>query len=282
MVKRFLREPLVHFVFFGFVIFALYALLNDRAFSSKPRIEIDAARIEQLSGLFMRTWARRPTPAELKGLVDDYVKGEIYYREAKALGLDTNDTVVRQRMRLKMDMLNDVAVDRLTPTDGELSAYLAAHADMFRTEPAVAFDQVYFSPDKRGDKLAADAGEQLQALRSGAAAVFADLGDATQLPASLKLTPRSGVARDFGDRFAAAIMDLPVGVWSGPVPSGYGMHLVRVNASDSGRAPVLADVREQVVREWKGEKRKEFEDRRLAEFAAHYDVVVARDPGPEQ
>jgi PPIC-type PPIASE domain len=210
------------------------------------------------------------------------VKEEIYYREAKALGLDANDTVVRQRMRLKMDMLNDVAVDRLSPTDDELSAYLAAHAEMFRTEPAAAFDQVYFSPDKRGDALAADAAEQLQALQAGAAADFAALGDATQLPASLKLTPRSGIARDFGDQFAAAIMDLPVGVWSGPVPSGYGIHLVRVDARDAGRAPALADVRDQVVSEWKSEKRKEFEDRRLAEFATHYDVVVARDPGPGQ
>ena len=211
LLGRLIREPLVHFFGLALLIFAAYGLLNQHAFSAKPRIEVDSARIEQISGLFQRTWKRQPTPDELNSLIADYVNGEIYYREAQRMGLDTDDAVVRQRMRLKMDLMLDVAVDQLQPTDKDLAEYLAAHADEFRTEPAIAFEQVFLRPDLHPGTLDKDAASLLDQLQKGQVTDVTAAGDATQLPETTPLTLVSRIARDFGEDFAAALAGLPVG-----------------------------------------------------------------------
>lgn len=274
MLKRLVGEPLVHFVAIALIIFAVYSLMNEKGLSPRPRIEVNAAKIEQLAGLFARSWQRPPTAEELKGLIDDYLDEEIYYREAKALGLDSDDTVIRRRLRLKMELLNDAAVDQLSPTDAELNAYLAAHAADYRVEPAAAFEQVFLSPDKHGAALAADASALLDALRKGSVSDPATAGDSTLLPQKVNLTSQALIGRDFGDEFAAAVVELSVNIWSGPVQSAYGVHLVRVTDKTARRAPPLSDVRDAVLRDWKSAKGKEIAARRLAQFAKHYDIVV--------
>jgi hypothetical protein len=280
LLGRLIREPLVHFFGLALLIFAAYGLLNQHAFSSKPRIEVDSARIEQITGLFQRTWKRPPTPDELKNLVADYVNGEIYYREAKRMGLDSDDAVVRQRMRLKMDMMVDVAVDQLQPTDKELADYLAAHADAFRTEPSLAFEQVFLRPDLHPGTLDTDAARLLDQLQKGQVTDVSAAGDATQLPEATPMTLASRIARDFGDDFAAALASLPVGTWSGPVTSGYGLHLVKVTDRKDGAVPPLAEVRDAVAREWKNDRRKELEARRLADYVKRYDIVIDSPAAP--
>lgn len=274
LLGRLIREPLVHFFGLALLIFAAYGLLNQHAFSSRPRIEVDGARIEQITGLFQRTWKRQPTPEELTNLIADYVNGEIYYREAKRMGLDTDDAVVRQRMRLKMDMMIDVAVDQLQPTDQELTDYLGSHAAAFHTEPSLAFEQVFLRPDLHPGTLDTDAASLLDQLQKGQVTDTAAAGDATQLPETTPLTPASRIARDFGDDFAAALAGLPVATWSGPVKSGYGLHLVKVTDREDGAVPPLAEVRDAVSREWKNDRRKDLEARRLADYMKRYDIVI--------
>jgi hypothetical protein len=282
LLGRLIREPLVHFFGLALLIFAAYGLLNQHAFSSKPRIEVDSARIEQITGLFQRTWKRPPTADERKNLIADYVTGEVYYREAQRMGLDTDDAVVRQRMRLKMDMMVDVAVDQLQPTDKDLATYRASHADEFRTEPSLAFEQVFLRPDLHPGSLDKDAAILLEQLQKGEATDMATAGDVTQLPEVTPLTPASRIARDYGDDFAAAVARLPGGTWSGPVKSGYGIHLVKVTNREDGAAPPLAEVREAVAREWKNDRRKDLEARRLADYMKRYEIVIdsAAVPAP--
>ena len=274
LLGRLIREPLVHFFGLALLIFAAYGVLNQHAFSSKPRIEVDSARIEQITGLFERTWKRPPTADELKNLIADYVNGEIYYREAQRMGLDTDDAVVRQRMRLKMDMMLDVAVDQLQPTDQELTDYLAAHAAAFRTEPALAFEQVLLRPDLHPSTLDKDVASLLDQLRKGSITDISTAGDPTQLPLSTPLTLSSRIARDFGDDFAAALAGLPVGRWSGPVTSGYGLHLVKVTDHADGVVPPLAEVRDAVAREWKNDRRNQLEAQRLTDYMTRYEIVI--------
>lgn len=73
---------------------------------SPSRIVVSQARIAQLSGLFQKAWQRPPTAEELKGLVDAFVKEETYYREAIALGLDQDDTVIRRRLQQKLQFIS--------------------------------------------------------------------------------------------------------------------------------------------------------------------------------
>ena len=156
-MKKVLREPLVHFLALALAIFIVYGALNRSDRVTPDRIVVTQARIEQIATLFARTWQRPPSPSELKGLIDDYVKDEVYYREALKLGLEADDTVIRRRLRQKMEFLSDAASETLNPTEAELAEYLNAHADKFAVEHAVAFRQIYFNPERRGDKASDDA-----------------------------------------------------------------------------------------------------------------------------
>lgn len=276
MFRRILREPLLHFAALSLLLFLTYSMLSGRHQSSREQIVVSDARIEQLAGLFAKTWQRAPTPEELKALVDDYVAGEIYYREARRLGLDADDAVIRQRLRLKMELLNDLEIDQLSPTDGELASFLTANPDKFAIDQELAFEQVLLSPGQRGEALESDTSKLLSDLRAGSVDP-AIAGDATLLPPTLPLTPLDLIGRDFGDDFAELIKDLPANEWSGPVKSGYGLHLVRILEKRQGRTPSLDEARETVIREWKAVRREELRRERLAELARQYDVVISGD-----
>jgi len=277
LFQRLVREPFLHFTVLAILIFAGYFLITGSAPSNRESIVVTGARIEQLAGLFAKTWQREPTPTEMKALVDDYVAAEIYYREARKLGLDTDDAVIRQRLRLKMELLDDVSVDQLSPADGELEAFLAANAGKFEIDPQLAFEHVMLSPSKRGPSLEADTTRLLAELRGGGADP-AVVGDASLLPPSLPLTDLTLIGREFGDAFSSGIAALPVGEWSGPVNSAYGVHIVRVTDRRPGKSPAIAEVRDDVVRDWKAQKREAARRDRLATLSAQYDIVIEADP----
>lgn len=278
MLKRILREPLVHFLALALVIFIVYEALDKSGEAEPGRIVVTRAKIEQISGLFAKTWQRPPTISELKGLIDDYVREEVYFREALVLGLDKDDTVIRRRLRQKMEFLSDAEIAALSPTDAELEQYLEANPAKFTIDPAMAFHQIYLSPERRGDKVGQDATTILGALQSNPSLDPASLGDTTLLPSELELTSKSSISQTFGREFAEAIFLMTPGQWAGPVKSGFGLHLVRVGEMTLGRLPKLAEVRNAVVREWTDEKRKALSDQRFAELVKRYVVTIESEP----
>jgi hypothetical protein len=279
-MRRLLKEPLVHFVALALAIFAIYGLLNRGGAAAPDQIVVTAPRIAQMATIFAKTWQRPPTADELKGLIDDYVKEEIYYREALTLGLDKDDAVIRRRLRLKMEFLSDAAVDALTPTDAELEAYLKAHPSDYAFEPMLAFQQVFFNAESRGDKTQQDAAATLEALRTRPDVGSATLGDASLLPADLPLTAKTAIAQTFGPEFADALAKAEVGRWTGPIRSSYGLHLVRISERKAERTPALSEVRDAVARDWAEAGRKDLEDRRLADLLKRYRVTIESPAAP--
>jgi len=277
---RLLREPLLHFVLLGALIFAVFAARGERGRSRPDRIVVGAGQIEHLADGFARTWQRPPTSAELDGLVDDYVREEIYYREAMVLGLERDDTVVRRRLRQKMEFLVEDATAGPPPSDADLEAYLSAHPDSFRVEPELTLRQVYVSRDRRGRGAEYDARALLARLTAAGPDVAIDqLGDPLMLPDELTGASRGEVARVLGDDFAAALADLPIGRWTGPVESGFGLHLVLLRARTAERMPALDEVRDAVAREVQAANRKQMVERAYAALRARYEVVVERPTG---
>ncbi len=274
MVKRLVKEPLLHFLLLALVIFAAYGVLGRWQTDKPDSIVVSAVKIEQLAAIFARTWQRPPTDAELKGLIDDFVKEEIYVREATALGLDNDDTVIRRRLRLKMEFMNDAGADALVPSDADLDGYLKAHPDEFKVEPMMAFQQVFLNPDQHGSRIDRNAAAILTALRATPAPDAATLGDGTLLPHELPLTGKSSISQIFGLEFAEALDEAAVGEWTGPVASGFGLHIVRVSERKAGRHPALNEVRDAVAREWANAKRKEHEDARINELLKRYHVTI--------
>ena len=165
-MRAWLREPLLHFLVIGAAIFFLYRVVSGE--EEGPReIVVTEAQIESLAEGFARTWMRPPTAEEIRGLVDDYVREEVYYREAMALGLDRDDTVIRRRLRQKMEFVSDDIAAVKEPTDAELQAYLEANTPAFVDPPTFTFEQLYFSSDRRGEAALADAQRVLAQLNAG-------------------------------------------------------------------------------------------------------------------
>jgi len=271
MITRVIREPLLHFLVLAALIFAAYGLLSGRH-AVEDGIVVSRARIEQLSAIFERTWQRPPTPQELKGLIDSYVREEIYVREALRLGIDKDDTVIRRRLQMKMEFLDGSEADARQASNADLQSYLDTHADQFREPPRIAFEQVYIDVQKRGPHAQNDAAALLGALRKDAS--FSTGGDPTLLPPAMPLSDRQEIAGLFGDDFAAAISALPVGEWQGPVASAFGLNLVRITDKVPGRQPALSDIRPQVEREWRNSLKEDLARQRLDELLKRYPVSI--------
>ena len=288
LLGKLVREPLVHFLVLGGLLFAWFEWKGGGSGPGSTRIAITPGLVEHLASGFSRTWQRSPTDTELKGLVDDHVKEEIAVREATSMGLDRGDAIVRRRLRQKMEFLVEDAVDAAPPTDAELEAWLERHPEVFRAEPQVGLRQVYVNAGRRGASSVAEAQRLLERLQAdGPQARIDTLGDASMLPRELPLGPLPEVARAFGTGFATRVAAMEPGRWSGPVESPYGLHLVLVTGRVAPAPPALADVRPLVERELVAERRRAQLQALYERLLARYTVTVemakgeaARKPGP--
>jgi hypothetical protein len=269
------REPLVHFLLLGTALFGVFALLGDRGSERAGHIVVTPGHLEHLMVGFTRTWQRPPTAQELAGLIDDYIREEVLYREAVAMGLDRDDTIVRRRLRQKLEFLTEETAEMAAPSDEEFQTFLQQHLDTFRVEPRLAFRHVYLSRDRRGDAASAEARQLLMQLTRGDAAMDTTaLGDPFLLPPEFALVSRSEIVRLFGDAFATQLQHLELGRWTGPIESAYGLHLVCVLERVDGRIPALAEVREAVQHEWLAARRKAVNEQFYQRLRARYTVVV--------
>jgi hypothetical protein len=276
-MKRLLNEPLVHFLLLGAALFVVFGFAGKRTDGAPGKIVVTEGQTASLEFGFTRTWQRPPTPEELEGLIQDRVREEVYCREAMALGLDKDDTIIRRRLRQKMEFISDDLVAQIEPTDAELSAYLRAHPDSFRVEPRYTFSQIYLSPEKHGTDLARDAERLLARLaRAGAEADASRLGDPFLLEHTFDAVPAGEVAKQFGDKFASTLGELAIGRWQGPVESGYGVHLVFIGARTDGGVPELAMVRSAVHREWANGRRLEANETFYQGLLKKYSVTIER------
>jgi hypothetical protein len=273
---RIWREPFLHFTLLGVLIFAADAWLRDRSDAAgSGEIVVTAGRIENLSAVFARTWQRPPTAEELRGLVDSYVLDEAMFREGVALGVDQDDAVIRRRVRQKMEFFVDEIAGSGEASDEELEAWLAENAQTYVVPAQFTFQQVYLNPDSHGEALAATAESLLEQLRAAETGVdAAALGDRSLLDSTYTDFRADMVARSFGQVFVDQLAELPTGEWSGPVQSGYGFHLVYVDSVTPARAPVLAEVRGPVERDWRRTQREAATDLFYQQTVERYDVTI--------
>lgn len=284
-VKRWLREPLLHFLVLGAALFAAYAWVLPRSsgVESSKRIDLSLDELAQLAVVFQSQWRRPPTPEELQRLVEEKVREEVLYREALALGLDRDDTIVKRRMAQKMQFLAEDVAAAHEPTTTELRAWYAQREREFALPPRVGFRHAYFSPDRRGARARADAEEALAKL--------AGQPEDTPLAASLSdrfmfqeyygdRTPEQ-VAKEFGPPFALAVAKLAPGSWQGPVESGYGWHLVFVDSVVPGRLPAFEEIEPNVKSAWLAEQKHEAWRKAYDEMRAKYTVTLPAPPADE-
>jgi len=272
-LKALWKEPLVHFLLIGIVLFTVFELRREEGSAAPNRILVDTGQVEQLVARFKRTRLRPPTDIELAALIEGHIREEVYYRQALDMGLDQDDAVMRQRMRQKLEFLLEDLSDQSAPGDEQLIQFMQRHPEKFREEPRLSFTQVFLNPDKHQD-LAADAMRLLTLLNNGAP--HETEGDRTLLGQEYLLATQHEITRVFGDSFAQQIVVLEPGGWTGPLYSAYGGHLVRVSAKQEERFPVLAEIRKQVERDYMAERRQELRDITYRKLREGYEILIEK------
>lgn len=268
---RWLREPLVHFVLLGAVLFAGIEMFGPRQAggADEATIVVSEDDLRRIAQVWAAQNGRAPTPEEFDALVRDEVREEVLSRQAVALGLDKGDPIIRRRLAQKMDFLAADVAALQDPGEAELRAWYAAQGERFAEAPRISFHHLYFSADRGG------------AARDDAAAALARVSDGGAPGADpfmfrdfyVERTPEQ-VTREFGAAFAEALFKLRPGGWSGPVQSGYGWHLVEVDALLPGRVPAFEEVAPEVREAWLRDRQRELSENAYAVMLARYRVEV--------
>ncbi|MCB2088771.1 MAG: peptidylprolyl isomerase [Sphingomonadaceae bacterium] len=247
--RAWLRDPLTHFLLAGFLVFAFFQLRGEPVDPASRTIEVTREQQAQLAVQWEQTMQRPPTDAELDLLTEQWIREEVLYREALRLGLDVDDAVIRRRLVQKMDFIAASQAETAVASDADLEAWLKAHPERFSSDPRYTLDQLWFEQESSAQAALAQ-------LRGGAD--WKQLGERISLPPSLADTNRIALAGQFGQDFAKRLDALEPGTqWQGPVPSGFGYHLVRLTSRSAGKVPPLAEIREAVAADWRANTGKE-------------------------
>ncbi len=273
-MKKLLKEPLLHFLLLGAALFALNGW-RARAKPAEPaeaRIEVTAAVIERLRAASERQFGKAPDAEDLRGLVMAHIREEVFCREALALGLDRDDTIVRRRLAQKMEFLMGDITGASEPADAVVREFFEKNAARYAKSGRITFRHVYFSKEKRGASAEAAVAEALAALTRGAN--DETMGDPFLHGFEFAQREQDDVVAAFGSDFAKELVAQPTGEWRGPVASSYGLHLVRVDGRTEPRAVKFEEVRETVLRDFHDERRRAANREVFDKLRERYQVTV--------
>ncbi len=267
-LRRFVREPLVHFLVLGSVVFAFH-----HAFAKPPARTIEVTRevTAALRADHVRRTGATPTPEEERALVDRWIDDEVRVREAQALGLDQGDVIVRRRLAQKLDFVLEGDGEAAEPTDAELRAWQAAHPSEFPRAPKLTVQHVFVDRARHPADADAVAAHIADELAHGADP--ATLGDPFLRGGSFTDRTEGELANVLGEAPAHAAANAPLDRWSAPIPASAGLHLVRVTArreDDALDPAVRAELRAAVL----DSRRVDAEKRALADRRRGYDVRI--------
>ncbi len=275
---RIMREPLLHFLVLGALLFGLYFWVNGASVASaNPKhIEVSPAVIESLQATWKLQWGRKPTEQQLEKLVDNYVHDEVLYQEALALGLDDKDIIVRRRLIQKMQFLVEDVAGIQEPSDEELQSYLDQNADRYTIPGRFSFQQVYFSQELHGDSTDADAENLLTQLQTEPNPVQPK-GDRSMLPTIYTLASAKTLNNTFGGTLAQEMAGVTQKGWQGPFHSAYGSHLVNVTQIEPGHPATLVEVRKNVRLDYLRKQKQKQDELFYEKLRDRYTVSINRD-----
>ena len=280
-LTRLFREPLVQFLLIGAAIYGAFALFASPEDDYRDNvIHVDSARIDGMITEWEARWQRPPTRQEIDGLIQQYIKEDVLYRQAVAMGLNEDDPITRRRMAQKLEFLTSDLARLQEPTEGELEAFFGEHLERYRDPDMIAFAHLFIDPDARGDATLDDAAVLLEELRANGEPKQEDLqsGDRFMLQNYFAAATERDVRRQMGSGFAEAVMKLEPGQWHGPVLSGYGVHLVFVFSLQTAPPPQFRNVQARVREDWQLKKLEEFNRQFLENLKGRYEIIVEELP----
>ena len=274
-MRTVMREPLLHFLLAGAGLFLLFNVVSEPEMSGDEQIIVTSGQIEHLATLFVKTRVRPPSDAELRGLIDNFILEEVLYREATAIGLDKDDTIIRRRLKQKMEFLVD-DFSAAEPTDEDLQQFLVADPDRFQTDARISFEHIYFI-----DSSLEVANAMLVALQKDEPVKTDNALASGLLPAHFEDASASSITSQFGASFKDSLFALEPGQWTGPVESPFGLHLIRIEQIVEARVPALAEVRSVVQRDWLADRRNKARQVLFDELKAKYTITIEEYEAPD-
>ena len=285
VLKRWLGEPLLHFLLLGVALFGIYSYMHRGrgGVESSRQIVLGLDDLGQMDMYFVSQWHRQPTPAEFQAMVEDRVREEVLYREALAMGLDKDDTIVKRRMAQKMQFLSEDVAAAHEPTTEELKAWFDQNSNKFALPSRYSFRHLYFSPDKRGKNAQEDAAKTLAKIASQPedSKLAISLADRFMFQDYYGDRAPEALAKEFGPQFVLALEKLKPGCWQGPIESGYGWHLVYVDTIIPGRIPAFEEMEPDVKTAWLAEQKQRAWQKAYTEMRAKYSVLLPAPPDKE-
>jgi parvulin-like peptidyl-prolyl isomerase len=269
-----LREPLLHFILIGGLLFGGYAWLNDKPVkdgTSEP-VSIGEGDVRWLKQVWTSQWLREPTADELKGLLNEMIDEELLAREAQEMGLQLHDTIIRRRLAQKLEFLVEDTAQLAEPTEEQLKQFYAANITRFETPARISFSQIYFNPGQRNN-AASDAMAVLAVLKKNPES-DRTAGDRLLLGDNFAEINELGVSSMFGPDFSREVFALEPGEWRGPLKSGYGLHLVLIRQRTPAEPQPFASVKDAVLTEWRKEKQRALTRDYLADLRTKYGVEL--------
>ncbi|HQR94366.1 MAG TPA: peptidylprolyl isomerase [Sediminibacterium sp.] len=273
-LKKIIREPLFHFLLIGAVVFVLYYLFNPVS-NTKQSIVIDDELVNRIGNLFEKQWGRQPNDSEWTSLIDNEIREEVYYRQALKMNLDHNDELIRRRMNQKLDFITSDLVQMKEPEDSALQAYYLKHKSKYLLQASYTFSHIYFNADKRAHAKA-DALALLPSLPStdNNLTALTKLGDSFAFAYHTNEALAKEIDAQMGQGFAAALAGLPVGKWSGPILSGFGAHLIFINAVKPATEPDFASIKEQLLNDYRYDFQQQFNQKVYDDFKKEYTLKL--------
>ena len=274
-MKHFLREPILHFLIIGAMLFGAYSFINRDVDEERQAVIISAADVSWLKETWARQWVRPPTNLELRGLITDYLRESLLAREAVALGLDENDSIVRRRLAQKMEFLVQDTLQQGDPSDEELRGFYDNKRERFQTPPRISFTHVYFNDERRGERAQADARNALSQLSRPATAIsMSGFGDRFLGQYDFDAVDEQAVTNVLGPEFAHQVFALEPEIWKGPIESGYGLHLVFVKSKQAAQPQDFNAVKSEVLTLWRQERAHEGLEQYFADLLKRYNVQL--------
>ena len=266
------REPLVHFLLIGLLLFVGIQVARSL---QRPVVRIDAQELGQLAGYWSTQMQRDPTNEELQGIIHERVDEEVLAREALRLGLDKDDMIVRRRLAQKMTFASEDTANLPEPDEAALKAFFEKTKADYQAPPRVTFRHQFFNSDRGKDQAFARAKTALGKVVSPQGEA---LGEPFLLPLSYSDVSLIDINKDYGPDFAAALIRVPLNQWSGPVASAYGYHLIKVDSRVSAKTPTLDEVRSDVLAAYQEQARKARNATFLADLRKKYRIEISGIP----
>lgn len=246
ILKAFLREPLVHFMALGSVLFFIAHDTNSSLQKNTQTITITASQIEQINTRMQSLLKHPLTQTQLQQAIDDYVTEEVLLREGFKLGVVEEDPIIRTRVAERVKFLLSDTTLVSEPTDAMLATFLQNNINLFSQSSRRSFIHIYFDPAKHGDQLMQAIENTKQKIAKQKTLNPLEWGDTFSDGNEYQQMDKSTLANTFGEAFANAVFTVPLNVWQGPIQSNRGLHLLFVSEELAPQQPTLNNIRQQV------------------------------------